>query len=134
MAGKIVELRAALLVSGAVRLIYPGTQRKALIRAMPSIKRRNPLKKCIWRGIDFTSSFWFFFFLFSYYINKIRYFLAFQGQCYVNKATARSSVRQFTVLYTENKKNRKTPHFPCTTIFMHGGQIFNQLRSLRSHH
>ena len=27
MAGKIVELRAALLVSGAVRLIHPGTER-----------------------------------------------------------------------------------------------------------
>ena len=39
MAGKIVELRAALLVSGAVRLIHPGTERKALIRAMPSSKR-----------------------------------------------------------------------------------------------
>ena len=39
MAGKIVELRAALLVSGAVRLIHPGTERKALIQAMPSSKR-----------------------------------------------------------------------------------------------
>ena len=45
VARKIVELRAALLVSGAVRLIHPGTERKALIRVMPSSKRRNPLKK-----------------------------------------------------------------------------------------
>ena len=44
MAGKIVELRAALLVSGAVRLVNPGTERKALIRAMPSRERVNPLK------------------------------------------------------------------------------------------
>ena len=39
MAGKIVELRAALLVQGAVRLVHPGTERKAHIRAMPSSKR-----------------------------------------------------------------------------------------------
>ena len=44
MAGKIVELRAVLLVSGAVRLVHPGTERKALIRAMPSRERGNPLK------------------------------------------------------------------------------------------
>ena len=44
MAGKIVELRAALLVPGAVRLVHPGIVRKSLIRAMPSRKRGNPLK------------------------------------------------------------------------------------------
>ena len=44
MAGKIVELRAALLVSGAVYLVHPGAERKALIRAMPSRERGNPLK------------------------------------------------------------------------------------------
>ena len=39
MAGKIVELRAALLVQGAVRLVHPEIERKAHIRAMPSSKR-----------------------------------------------------------------------------------------------
>ena len=33
MAGKIVELRAALLISGAVRLVHPCIVRKSLIRA-----------------------------------------------------------------------------------------------------
>ena len=45
MAGKIVELRAVLLFSGAVCLVHSGTERKALIRAMPSSKRRNLLKQ-----------------------------------------------------------------------------------------
>ena len=44
MAEKIVELRAVLLVSGSVRLVHPGTERKALIRATPSRERGNPLK------------------------------------------------------------------------------------------
>ena len=39
MAGKIVELRAALLVQGAVRLVHAVTERKAHIRAMPPSKR-----------------------------------------------------------------------------------------------
>ena len=44
MAGKIVELRAVLLFSGAVCLVHSGTERKALIRATPSRERGNPLK------------------------------------------------------------------------------------------
>ena len=44
MAGKIVELRAALLLSGAVRLVHPWNSRKSLIRATPPSERRNPLK------------------------------------------------------------------------------------------
>ena len=44
MAGKIVELRAALLVSDAVCLVHPWIVRKYLIRAMPSRERGNPLK------------------------------------------------------------------------------------------
>ena len=39
-----MELRAVLLVSGAVHLVHPGTERKALIRATPSRERGNPLK------------------------------------------------------------------------------------------
>ena len=52
-----------------------------------------------------------------------------KGQCCVNKATAWSSVRQFTVLYTEKWWIFHPP--PTTLFFMHWGQIFNQLRSLR---
>ena len=64
MAGKIVELRAALLVQGAVRLVHPGTERKAHIRAMPSSKRRFRKKQRFWREIDFFLYFDFFFFYF----------------------------------------------------------------------
>ena len=45
MARKVLGLRAALLVSGAVRLVHPRTERIPLSRAMLSRKRRNPRKK-----------------------------------------------------------------------------------------
>ena len=59
-----MEFRAALLISGAVRLVHPGTERKALIRAMPSSKRRNPLKKIF--GVESILPLHFFYFFFSF--------------------------------------------------------------------